>query len=475
MRSVLAAALIVALGAGAAMSARLCSGCAADERSTEGGSGGAPSGGAGGAGGLVGVGGDASSTGGAASDGGGTGGAMPSDEACAWPGWFRHPRLPVGCTGTCVPDDLAKRLPKIEWLPKTSWCAGCLWLATPWAKAGERTVVPGVRAVGPGVKLFALGIQPQGDAGVAGWYRGDGSAIAGWRSNYDIECGRVSGLAFNSAEGLIGVSFDTTVGADQHYVVRPLADAGSLMTAKDTTLLFAASFTNTAHCSEAFFSSVKAARFCLTGTAIGEMASQSLKWVTQLAGAPQGGQFSPGPVVGNTAFMRRFLVERSEWWVEAAGQLTLFMGDASHDIRQLQSDGSTIVWVEGTSPVVSGGETTYTKYDLYKAAFVADPKQLAPTLLKAGIPSTLRSLTIANGFVSGTYLTQLTPTQKSATMVVRLDDGAAWRSQLPDGYNWGDGTFPSPDELWGAAVPGVLAGKAESFVRMPYSAMESLP
>lgn len=60
-------------------------------------------------------------------------------------------------------------------------------------------------------------------------------------------------------------------------------------------------------------------------------------------------------------------------------------------------------------------------------------------------------------------------------MVVRLNDGAAWRSQLPDGYNWGDGTFPSLDELWGAAIPGVLAGKAESFVRVPYSAMESLP
>lgn len=422
--------------------------------------------------------------GGVASGGaGGTGasGGVPSGgaagtatEPCIWEGWQRHPRLPAGCTGLCVPDDLATRLPKIDWVPKPSWCSGCLWLATPWAKAGERTVAPGLFAIGPGVQLFILGISPPKEAGMAGWYRGDGTPVAGWRFNADAGCGWLSGLAVSAADGVMGVSFQTVPEEDEHYVVRPLANVGALMNATDTTLLFPTTFKKNELGSEASLSSKRVALFFLGRTAMGDLSTGALAWVDEVSGAPQGGQLTPGPVVDNMVFVNRYLTYRSECWVESGGKLSLFMGDDSHDIRQFVSDGTHFVWVEGTNPVASDGGTTFTKYDLFKAAFGADPKQIVPVLLKADVPATLRSLTIANGFVSGTYLTQVTPTQKSASMVVRLSDGAAWRSILPDGYNWGDGTFPSPNELWGAAIPGVLAGKAESLIRIPYASMEIL-
>jgi hypothetical protein len=423
-------------------------------------------GGSSGEGGAAGVGATTGVTGGATADGAAT-------QACAWEGWNRSPRMPAGCLGLCIPDDLATRLPKIEWLDKNDWCAGCKWLATPWAQPGERAVNPGVRATGPGVRMFILGIPIPKEVGITAWYTGDGQPVAGWRTHGSHPCGGLFGQAM-SLDGRVGVDFITGVYDDEHYVVRDTDRASELMTATDTTLLIPAEFKGQSLGGvDTFFSSTKLAMFFLGRTAIGDFASGELLWVDKLPGVPQTGQYSPAGVVGDVVFIWRFLGGRSERWVYAGGSFQLLLGADDRDIRQFATDGVHLVWTEGTQPATENGDVVYAKYDLYKAPFTGDPKKLEPELLLADIPRTFMAPTVDNGFVSGIYLTQLSP-QMSAAIVVRLADGLAWRSQLPEGHTWGAYTFPAPDELWGAAVPNVLIGNAESLIRVPYSAMEVL-
>jgi hypothetical protein len=428
--------------------------------------GGAPGGG----GGLGGHGGSAAQGSGAIGNSGADAGVS---EACVWPGWYRHPRFPPGCLGQCVPDSVEQRLPKIEWLDKSSWCSGCKWLSTPWAGPTERTLSAGVKGVGPGVRVFIAGFPEPKVGGISAWYTGDGKPLGGWRLNTNDPCGRTFGPDF-SLGNLVGADFRRSAFEDEHYVMRPIDRISELMTATDTTLLIPAEFKGeTAGGIDTFFSSTKLAMFFLGRTAIGDFASGELLWVDKLPGVPQTGQYSPAGVVGDVVFIKRYLGSRRERWVYAGGSFQLLLGADDRDIRQFATDGVHLVWTEGTQPATENGDVVYAKYNLYKAPFTSDPKKLEPELLLADIPRTFMAPTVDNGFVSGIYLTQLSP-QMSAAIVVRLADGLAWRSQLPEGHTWGAYTFPAPEELWGAAVPNVLIGNAESLIRVPYAAMEVL-
>ena len=113
-----------ALGTSALLAVTGCS-CTGDEETGSG------TGGSGASGGVAGSGASGGMVWGSGGSGG-TAGAGGGVQWCARAGWYRHPRMPVGCTRLCVTDDVGASVPKLVWLPKDEWCAGCKVLDTPW-------------------------------------------------------------------------------------------------------------------------------------------------------------------------------------------------------------------------------------------------------------------------------------------------------------------------------------------------------
>ena len=98
---------------------------------------------------------------------------------------------------------------------------------------------------------------------------------------------------------------------------------------------------------------------------------------------------------------------------------------------------------------------------------------LRPRPLLKDVPASLGWLRLANGFLSGMYLTKATDPIRSGALVVELASGRASRSELPDGYSYGYGLFTSASELWGAITPGPLL-HFETYIRVPYGSLETV-
>jgi hypothetical protein len=367
------------------------------------------------------------------------------------------------------------RAPKVEWVDKSSWCVGCKWLAKPdWNPPLGPKPFSGVPGTGPGVRAFVLGFE---DLDLGAIYDDHYEPLAAWRTNYDHLCGRRLGAAF-SRDGYYGFNVVTDVFESFDFVMRPIEKVGELMTATDTTLVFPKSVINqTAPSPGLSFSTKWVANPLLGRLAIGSIATQSVAFADKLPGAP--GMLSSAEVVGDVVFARWNKGIGNEWWIFANDTFSPFLGEAGKDVFLLASDGTVIVWLEGSEPVDSGSGVVFSRYDLYRAKFVTDSALLTRELLVAKVRpdlstySTYGPLALANGFVTFTYTVEL-PVKKTDALVVRLSDGRAWRSKLPDDYQWGASVFAGPDELWGAASAGSVVGGAETIVRIPYASMELL-
>ena len=113
---------------------------------------------------------------------------------------------------------------------------------------------------------------------------------------------------------------------------------------------------------------------------------------------------------------------------------------------------------------------TFTTYDLMLAPYTTSSATLSPRVLIAGIAPSLGWLRLANGFLSGIYLSRTTNPVQSGALVVNTSTGQAFRAELPGQYSFGYGLFTSATELWGAIGSGPMIN-FETYIRIPLGSL----
>ena len=133
--------------------------------------------------------------------------------------------------------------------------------------------------------------------------------------------------------------------------------------------------------------------------------------------------------------------------------------------------GQVIVWSEGTEPFqLDGGfGTGYARWNLYIAPFSTSGAEVVAARRLLLPDQRVAYMRMANGYVSAVFFSDAAFHDYGA-LVVRLSDGRAWRSILPD-QTYGLLTFPGDTELWGAISYG-RKSEARTVLRIPYSSME---
>ena len=407
---------------------------------------------------------------GAAGSGGGSSPGSP--EACRWPGWNRTARLPPGCTGLCVPDDVKIRVPTLKWADRTDWCSGCRSLLTPWATtdAGRSDAASGVIAIGSAPDAFLAGIS-EPDGGLAAVFDSQGVPLAAWKTDYKQQCGRFFGLKFSNSE--VGIHLLQDVGDSQLFARVPVERAAELMTSTTNTFVWPAAFAGHRGINEMWFNDEQVAADFSGSIGLGDIATGKTVQINQaLTGQP--GTYNQAQLVGRTAFASRSDGIRTDWWVYEGEKLRQFLGDANTDISFMVTDGTTMIWKQGSNPLDQPDKLPsriFRRYDLYRSPYATDVASLNPTLLLPNLPDGYSWPVLQNGYLVGVYNAVFIPLRTGA-VVVRLSDGRAWRSLLPGNYSWNVPLFPAGDELWGAVTPGPALLKSETIVRFPYAAME---
>jgi hypothetical protein len=406
------------------------------------------------------------------SSGGGTGGHTDATtgEKCVWPGWHRAPRLPPGCTGLCVPDDIDAVAPKIVWLDKASWCAGCKWLDVSQFPSGA-VLDPGFDGAGPGLNSFILGVDDGNHSGTLYAFNARAEAVAAFRTNTQVLCGGLLGIRLR--EDGLGLTFVTNQHEPYGFVWRPAEAMGELMTTLDTSLLVTVKEAPNTFLS---FSEERVAMGLQSRLLLGKLSDKTFVWADQLTGAPSG-EMGQGVVVGSDVLVHEFdSSSRTSWWIQSGNSLVPYLGGPDLDIRTLGASGTDVVWTQGTQPSTQNGSVIFGEYDLYAATHTSDPSQLKPRLLVAGLKTKLGAIgvaepRVANGYVSLVLMKQ-GPPLKTDALVVRLSDGHAWRSKLPEDFQWGVRAFTTSDRLWGAVAKTYITQSADTLAQVPYAAME---
>jgi hypothetical protein len=206
--------------------------------------------------------------------------------------------------------------------------------------------------------------------------------------------------------------------------------------------------------------------------AVGNIATGETFMVEQVVGSPKG-ETAEAQVVGNTVLFGRYDGEKSDWWVYQDDHVQPLLGGTDVDVHFLVTDGVRIVWKLGTQPYLDNGKKRFARYDLYWAPYTTDAAALQPSLLLPEVPPSLGNAVIENGHLAANYLTAKAPDATGA-IVVRLADGLALRSILPEKYNWGLSQFPAANELWGTATKTPNFQYGQTAVRIPYAAMDVL-
>ena len=119
------------------------------------------------------------------------------------------------------------------------------------------------------------------------------------------------------------------------------------------------------------------------------------------------------------------------------------------------------------------GLVDFTQCDLYWSPYTTDPASIHRKLLLPNVPLGLGNAAMRNGFVVGNY-TYNWPAVPAAfgVIVARLSDGVAWRSILPEAYNWAELQYPAADELWGTITTTTQIASGQTVLRIPYTSME---
>jgi hypothetical protein len=381
------------------------------------------------------------------------------------------------CTGLCVPVELAQAVAPLEWSERSELCAGCKTLATPWAMAeSERRDAVGasVFATGPGPDYSVLILNEPMHTLAA--YDGAGRALAAFRTDYtqQVPCGRLLGLKFDANR--FGAYFLRRVGEPHQLVVGEPAGLAELMRSSEVSFTFAKSEVGVAGINDFWFSTSEAA-IDLSGSLVVQGRGEAASVRPQALPGAAPGEYTRAQVSGGTVFVSHWHDSRSAVSVLQASKLEPLLGDATMDIQEFVTDGTLMVWKQGRDPVASAAGPasllTFSRYDLMLAPFAVSPAELRPRPLLKDVPASLGWLRLANGFLSGMYLTTTTDPIRSGALVVELASGRALRSELPGGYSYGYGLFTSASELWGAITPDPLL-HFETYIRVPYGSLETV-
>ena len=162
------------------------------------------------------------------------------------------------CSGLCVPTILSQSVAPATWSGRSDLCGGCRVLDTPWAENAKDT------EAAVGASLFATGAAPDyfvlvlnEPVHVLAAYNQLGQPVAGFRTDYGQDCGRLLGLKF--AADRFGAYFLRNVGEPQELVVGAPSELGALMQSKELTYAFPRDVVGSAGINDFWFSSSLAA------------------------------------------------------------------------------------------------------------------------------------------------------------------------------------------------------------------------
>ena len=185
-------------------------------------------------------------------------------------------------------------------------------------------------------------------------------------------------------------------------------------------------------------------------------------------------------ISGNAIFVMAF-TDKSSWFVVENGVAKPFLGGPTVDIDRFATDGKWMVWNEGTQLVTDPddpGRKIAQRYDLYRSPFTTDAAKIQRQLLVPDTPRFYGISSYANGYftdISLSFPGDGSAGAHSQALVVQVDSGHAWTSDLPDNYVWGGRNYPTPTELWGAVSPGhYVPAYAYTVARVPYADMKQI-
>jgi len=187
------------------------------------------------------------------------------------------------------------------------------------------------------------------------------------------------------------------------------------------------------------------------------------------------GEYAKAQVSGSTAFVTRWQNYKSSVLVLQSGKLETLLDDPARDFQEFVTDGVVMVWKEGSGPdsATASAPPSFSRYDLLVSPFATNAAKLQPRVLLRNVEPTLGWLRLANGRLSGMYLSKTTDPIRSGALMVEAGSGKAFRSELPNEYSYGYGLFTSESELWGAITRDPLI-HFETYIRVPYSALTQI-
>jgi hypothetical protein len=130
-------------------------------------------------------------------------------------------------------------------------------------------------------------------------------------------------------------------------------------------------------------------------------------------------------------------------WTESTGSVLLrgFGADGSRTASQLGTDGTDLVWLEGSERAAI--DSPYPIRAIYTAPFTTDPERLQPRRLRSWLPEILSSTyppAVGCGRAAFFHPRPGNAADPSGVfrdiLLVRLSDGVAWRIESPETYQF---------------------------------------
>jgi len=380
----------------------------------------------------------------------------------------------------CIPDDVTKRVPALKWIDRSDWCADCQWLEPSWWPGAQPNnaapLTPAIRASGAGPDIIGLGVHNPDKSFTVGMYNALGNPVLGIRVAQDISCGAVA--ATLGGDGTAATRFRTGY-ANQRWMLRPMDRAGELMLATQPDFTYDDAFVGINSPNRSFFTAdwiVDA--FGGNFMSLVDVKADTVTKIASLPGAPPG-EYDSAVISGNAIFVRAF-TDKSSWFVVENGVVKPFLGGPNVDIDRVATDGKWIVWNEGTQLAPDPSDSSRMlaqRHDLYRAPFTTDATKIQRQLLVPDTPRFYGTSAFANGYYTDITLNHPdgSTVNHSQALVVQVDTGRAWSSDLPQGYVWGGRNYPAPTELWGAVSPDHYNVQyAYTIGRVPYADMTQI-
>lgn len=132
-------------------------------------------------------------------------------------------------------------------------------------------------------------------------------------------------------------------------------------------------------------------------------------------------------------------------WTESTGSVLLrgFGSDDTRTVTQLGTDGTDLVWLEGSERAADAVDSPYPTRAIYTAAFTTDPKALEPRRLRSWLPEILSHTyppAVGCGRAAFFHARPGNTADPSGVfrdiLLVRLSDGVAWRIESPAAYQF---------------------------------------